>query len=331
MTTKPNEGEATCAVRLRYGHECGYSQSAMQHDYEAHALCRTAPVYMEFCDYHPFQPTPTQPGDDAGRAGERTLMSVVLRMAQHGSCEAFGVHGFGQAAPFIGCELFRSDDPEEYCLRCEALAALETLKPTTPTTTPGEPNLPCRFCHAKEFDHDGPCNSGSPLWCEHGVRINECRERHETTPGEDASAEVADLEKKLKEAERNHALLLVAAQNITAEADQLYKKLDDLAEKKEAVVQVNLDLVAKIDKRQQENANLQRQLTLALAERDEWKAKALTGDVAFPDLLWRTVAQSAEAENAALRKALEAIARGTDFEIQRDVARAALADGKGGA
>lgn len=53
------------------------------------------------------------------------LHAVVERMSKHGNCAAFD--GSGEFR-FIGCEIFRSDDPEEYCLRCGALAALETVK-----------------------------------------------------------------------------------------------------------------------------------------------------------------------------------------------------------
>ena len=59
---------------------------------------------------------------DLLEAEVKRLRPVVERMSKHYGCDAF--EGTFAEMRFVGCELFRSDDPEEYCLRCDALAAL---------------------------------------------------------------------------------------------------------------------------------------------------------------------------------------------------------------
>lgn len=54
------------------------------------------------------------------------LKGVAERMSKHGSCAAFDGNFVEQR--FVGCDLYHSGDPEEYCLRCEALAALATVE-----------------------------------------------------------------------------------------------------------------------------------------------------------------------------------------------------------
>lgn len=55
------------------------------------------------------------------------VYALLRQMAQHGSCDRYDPDAMGSAnlpSRFIGCRLYHSDDPMEYCLPCSAEALL---------------------------------------------------------------------------------------------------------------------------------------------------------------------------------------------------------------
>ena len=53
------------------------------------------------------------------------LKNLVKKSEAVGLCEAFT--GDFRKVEFVGCKIFRSDDPNEVCLRCEILAIEKAL------------------------------------------------------------------------------------------------------------------------------------------------------------------------------------------------------------
>jgi len=73
--------------------------------------------------------------DDAS-VGRRALAervplwrSILERLSTHCQGDRYEPHAFGETPKFIGCKLYRSDDSNEYCLPCEARAALYDKPP----------------------------------------------------------------------------------------------------------------------------------------------------------------------------------------------------------
>ena len=64
------------------------------------------------------------------------LRGALEFIASKSYCECWEAPGMGSHQPYSwrGCEIYHSDDPEEYCLCCMARAALENTKPNQEVT-----------------------------------------------------------------------------------------------------------------------------------------------------------------------------------------------------